>query len=145
MVNHLFQRKEDELNILQVTVRKTLDSLQDTLVVQLGGRVLQCTSGSELVFLAVVILQGGEVDPFAGAGLIEAGEALVDVLLVLVQLVFHVLLLVSEAGLHLGRVMEFPPPPQPVLPLVQDVPRQVGDDALAAVLAARVTCHLVPD
>ena len=76
MVNHLFQRKEDELNILQVTVRKTLDSLQDTLVVQLGGRVLQCTSGSELVFLAVVILQGGEVDPFAGAGLIEAGEAL---------------------------------------------------------------------
>ena len=130
-----------DLNILELGGRKPLDSVEHALVVELGGRVLDRRLGPHLLSL-LPVLECGEVNPLVVAGPIKVREALVGVLFVLLHLVLHVVLLDDEPALCPAESEEVPPPLHPVFALVQDVLGDVCDDALTAVLAARVTRHL---
>ena len=73
---------------------------------KLGGGVFEGGLGPELLTLVRLVVERGEVDPLVVPRLVEVGEAVVDVGLVLLQLCLHVVLLGHQASPHFAGLGE---------------------------------------
>ena len=130
-----------------MVVWKAFNPLEHSLLMKLGGGILECCLGNQLVsfallLLAAAIIQRTEVDSLVIAGLVEVVQTVADVHLVLLQLALHVLLLSLQSSLHLAGLAQLCSPLQAVISLVQNILGQVVDDTGASILAGGVASHL---